>query len=284
LGKKNKHADADQICADNGGRLCTLGELQSQVANVAGNECKYNNKKVWTSTTCTTNHKKPKAGYFVAKKKDGGKPKCKPTTGKKSTATIVCCGDTVETAYLINADSGADSSIEQVLDFDPNFLWFSNSSGSRSGSGWSGFKSGAGLLDTDSSKSQGEKEANVTAVIPNASKSNAGATTAIVLSVLIIALLILFATLRQRQVTQHKLVSAMANADASIQQHDAAHAASVHRTNNPTYIGEGGAVVVVDIPPTNAGMDLTHSGRKFDTVTVDAEFNVRCSFFLLRCP
>lgn len=83
---------AEDTCASIGARLCTHKELQN--GEGAGAGCSLDRKKVWTSTQCETN--KGKAGFLVAKGRNGRGKKCKRRSFRR--AAMICCADTCSTA------------------------------------------------------------------------------------------------------------------------------------------------------------------------------------------
>lgn len=80
----NTHAEAKEICESAGARLCTVEELEANVAKGTG--CKLNSKYVWAADECTNPEQ-----HMIAQGKKGNKsPTCQDAT---FTYGVRCCAD-----------------------------------------------------------------------------------------------------------------------------------------------------------------------------------------------
>lgn len=88
--KAEDFASASKICADAGARLCTVAELQADVAK--GTSCRLDKEHVWTSDTCGVSGAHVKRFTNLGKNRNGS-PICRDTASGSPTFGVRCCGD-----------------------------------------------------------------------------------------------------------------------------------------------------------------------------------------------
>jgi len=122
-------AEAQEICAIAGARMCTAAEVAAKATKSKG--CKFNRKHIWTSTACDTGT--GVSGFITQKGKGSGPTDCAEPTGTKM---VSCCSDAViDTAEVgLLQQAGVGGTIE--------FMVAGSSDASRAGA--SGSSDGAG--------------------------------------------------------------------------------------------------------------------------------------------
>jgi hypothetical protein len=87
--KQATHSVAQKTCFALGGRLCSAGELASNVAKASSKKCELDQRLVWTLTPCIVKGTS-KAG-ITSRQGDGNSQNDRCITSTKSKIGVVCC-------------------------------------------------------------------------------------------------------------------------------------------------------------------------------------------------
>eukprot|EP00729_Bicosta_minor_P009403 gene9403-106_t len=108
---------ASSRCAQKGGRMCTLQELEKRAGNQTPDECGINAKFSWTIDTCIEDVT-GLPGHIIAKTSNGMRSSCKADVKK---ARVMCCGDneaapkrTITTTTTMSQTTAASSTTALV--------------------------------------------------------------------------------------------------------------------------------------------------------------------------